>query len=406
MMEKNIKIDEANHYSMPLPFNQNKKRLFDNRSLVTNRVLSLKRKFDKNLSFREEYTNFMNEMIVKGYAERVDQPTTATGKQVWYIPHFGVFHKTKNKLRVVFDCAARYEGVSLNDTLLKGPDYINSLIGILCRFRKYPVAFCCDIEKMFYSFHVHSEDRDYLRFLWWEGGDTKQPLTTYRMTAHLFGAISSPACATFGLRHITSEFPEYGDDVVEFVSRDFYVDDGLKSVCDDKTAISLVDRSVALCKERGVRLHKFSSNSEALLRSLPETKCTEKCNLLNLDLDECPAERVLGVLWDLRSDTFRFKVSTGKVPQTRREILSITSSIFDPLGWIAPYTLKAKMVLQQLCRDKLDWDDTVPPSPTTDNLEQMVSGNQLSQQSQHRALLAKGRLQPTVADSTSPLCGR
>ena len=345
---------------MPLPFNRHKNKLFDNRSLVVNRVLSLKRKFLKDSAYREEYTAFMTDMVSKGYAEKVERPHLKSSRSVWYIPHFGVYHKTKGKLRVVFDCAARYEGVSLNDTLLKGPDYINSLIGILCRFRKHPVAFSCDIEKMFYSFHVQAEDRDYLRFLWWEGGDTSQPPSTYRMTGHLFGAISSPACATFGLRHITREFPEYGQDVVDFVSHDFYVDDGLKSVYDEKAAISLVGRTLALCRERGVRLHKFSSNSKALLSSLPVSECTEIGNSLDLDLGEGLTEKVLGVLWDLRSDAFRFKVNATKLPQTRREILSATSSVFDPLGWIAPFTLKARVILQ-LCRDKLDWDDDVTP---------------------------------------------
>ena len=126
------------------------------------------------------------------------------------------------------------------------------------------------------------------------GGTLANHYLLYRMTAHLFGAISSPACATFGLRHITEEFPGYGQDVVDFVSRDFYVDDGLKSVCDEEAAISLVSRTVALCKERGVRLHKFSSNSKALLNSLPNSECTERGNSLDLDLGEGLTERVLG----------------------------------------------------------------------------------------------------------------
>ena len=172
----------------------------------------------------------MEDMISRGFAEEVLNPDVVSKKGVWYLPHFGVYHKMKGKLRVVFDCAAKYEGVSLNDTLLKGPDYLNSLIGILCRFRLHSVAFSCDVEKMFYCFHVHSIDRDFLRFLWWKDGDTSQPPTTYRMTAHLFGAVSSPACASFGLRRVAYEFPKFGKEVSDFITNDFYVDDGLKSV--------------------------------------------------------------------------------------------------------------------------------------------------------------------------------
>ena len=360
-MKENILVDSSSHYSMPLPFNKNKNSLFDNKYLVLDRASSLKKKLERDPSYHK-YTQFMDDMIVKGFAEEVPKRAGRREGHVWYVPHFGVFHKTKGNLRVVFDCAAKYRGVSLNDTLLKGPDYINPLIGILCRFRKHPVAFGCDVEKMFYCFHVHPEDQDYLRFLWWKGGNTKLPLTTYRMTTHLFGAISSPACATFGLRYIAREFTTYGADVRQFITDDFYVDDGLKSVNSVEEAISLVERTVALCKTRGVRLHRFSSNAEGLLRALPDSECAVKSESLNLDLEEYPTERVLGVLWDIKSDTFRFKITANKNPQTKREILSVTSGIFDPLGWIAPFTLQARLILQRLCRDGTDWDNEVQPS--------------------------------------------
>ena len=108
-----------------------------------------------------------------------------------------------------------------------------------------------------------------------------------------------------------------------------------------------------------MRLHKFSSNSAVLLNSLPESECAVKSESLDLNLDEFPTERVLGILWDIKSDSFRFKITANKSPQTRREILSITSGIFDPLGWISPFTLRARMILQRLCRDGTDWDDEV-----------------------------------------------
>ena len=361
LMDERIKVDDSLHYSMPLPFNDNKGKLFNNKAQVMKRTMSLKRKMIKDRSYRAEYTEFMEEMVRKGFAEEVDDSLDSNSSHVWYLPHFGVFHKTKGKLRVVFDCAAKYENISLNDTLMKGPDYINSLTGILCRFRKHPVAFSCDVEKMFYAFHVHPEDRDYLRFLWWRKGDVSVPLSTYRMTAHLFGAISSPACASFGLRRIAKEFVEYGEDVLDFISHDFYVDDGLRSVRNEEDAISLVRRTVELCSKRGVRLHKFVSNSDELMKSLPETECASKNHLLSLDLEEYPTERVLGILWNARRDVFQFKVNASRNPRTRRELLSVTSSIFDPLGWIAPFTLRARLILQQICREGLEWDDQASP---------------------------------------------
>ena len=362
LMDESTTVDTTGHYSMPLPFGKDKESLFDNKSLVVNRTNSLKRKMSKNPDFKAEYTSFMEDTIERGYAEEVDDPDNKTSDGVWYLPHFGIYHKVKRKLRVVFDCAAKYQGIALNDTLLKGPDYINPLIGILCRFRKFPIAFSCDVEKMFYAFRVHPEDRDFLRFLWWKGGDINRPLTTYRMTAHLFGAVSSPACASYGLRRVADEFPECGDDVRSFISKDFYVDDGLKSVATEESAADLVRRTVEVCRRRGIRLHKFSSNSENLLKTLPESECAEKNYLLKLNFDEYPTERVLGMLWNLKADSFQYQVKADKTPETRRGVLSVTSGIFDPLGWVSPFTVRAKMILQELCQEGLDWDDRVPES--------------------------------------------
>jgi hypothetical protein len=59
---------------------------------------------------------------------------------------------------------------------------------------------------------------------------SKEP-NEYRMTVHLFGATSSPGCANYGLKAIAEKNKqEFGEDVANFVKRDFYVDDGLKSL--------------------------------------------------------------------------------------------------------------------------------------------------------------------------------
>lgn len=75
--------------------------------------------------------------------------------KVWYVPHHGVYHPKKKKLRVNSDCAASYQGVSLNRELLQGPDLTNSLLGVILRFRKEPVGFIADIKLMFYQVRVN-----------------------------------------------------------------------------------------------------------------------------------------------------------------------------------------------------------------------------------------------------------
>ena len=86
--------------------------------------------------------------------------------RVWYVPHHPVFHPLKKKVRMVFDCAAVTDGVCLNDYLHTGPDLTNKLIGVLLRFRNYPIAIVADIEAMFHQVWVSNEDIHCLRFLW------------------------------------------------------------------------------------------------------------------------------------------------------------------------------------------------------------------------------------------------
>jgi len=84
-------------------------------------------------------------------------------------------------------------------------------------------------------------------------------------------------------------------------------------------------------------------------------------SLLDLDLekDKLPMQRTLGLHGDMESDTFMFKVAPKDRPNTRRGILSLTSSLYDPLGFVAPVVLPAKKLLQDLCREKRGWDDSI-----------------------------------------------
>ena len=95
------------------------------------------------------------------------------------------------KTRGVFDCAAKFRGVSLNNQLLSGPDLTNSIIGVLTKLCENPVALAADIECMFHQIRVPPADRDAFRFLWWPNNDLSQIPVDHRMEVHLFGDTSS-----------------------------------------------------------------------------------------------------------------------------------------------------------------------------------------------------------------------
>ena len=290
-LHNGIHKTDNGHYELPLPLKTRDIAMPDNRELAEKRLNHLKKRLLRDRSYHTDYTRFMDETISQGHAEIA--PTEYEPGRLNYIPHHGVYHPKKpNKIRVVFDCSAKWKGVCLNDVLLQGPDQLNALLGVIHRFRKNPIAICCDIEKMFHAFYVDDDCRDLLRFLWWQDGNMNTEPKEYRMRVHLFGATSSPGCATFALKQAANDGRDtYGDAAAQFVERDFYMDDGITSVSSDEEAIQLIQGTTAMCQDAGIHLHKFVSNSAEVMKSIPETERAK--NLANIDLSQ--VERVLGI---------------------------------------------------------------------------------------------------------------
>ena len=112
----------------------------------------------------------MQALLDEGYIEEVPQDdekkSLITAKMVWYVPHHPVLNPDKpGKMRIIYDCAAQSHGISLNENLMKGPDYVNFLVEVLLRFCAGKIAVVSDIKQIFYQVRCHSDYRDVLRFL-------------------------------------------------------------------------------------------------------------------------------------------------------------------------------------------------------------------------------------------------
>lgn len=191
--------------------------------------------------------------------------------KVWYIPHHGVNHPRKGSLQVVFDCGATYQGTSLNSELLQRPNLTSSLLGVLTRFRQEPVTCMGDIQATFHQVKVAEQDRDYLRFQWWPDGDLSKELVDYRMTVHLFGAVSSPSCTSYALRRTADDnSTDFSTRTVQAVKQNFYADDCLMSLSSEETAMQQIKELVTLCKRGGFVLEKWVSSSRAVLQPIAE----------------------------------------------------------------------------------------------------------------------------------------
>ncbi|KAI2644717.1 putative oxidoreductase virH [Labeo rohita] len=210
---------------------------------------------------------------------------------------------------------------------------------------------------MYHRFHVDEFDRDFLRFLWWKDGNINQPVCEFCMKVHLFGAASSSGCANYGLKHLATENSELYPLGSQFVLKYFYVDDGVISVEDADQAIKVANEAQKLCAIGGSRLHKFVSNSETMLESIPASERTPDVKNLDLAFDELHLERTLGMQWERESDCFKFKVQLKDQPASRHGILSTVASVYDPLGLLAPVLLSGKRILQEVCKRGSGWDD-------------------------------------------------
>ncbi|KAL6471732.1 hypothetical protein MHYP_G00203820 [Metynnis hypsauchen] len=123
-------------------------------------------------------------------------------------------------------------------------------------------------------------------------------------------------------------------------------------------AKKLITEAQELCKIGGLRLHKFNSNEEAALSCLSPSE--RAANIEPLGFDPTPSESALGIQWLIKDDTFSFNISLKDQPSTRRGCLSVIASLYDPLGFIAPFSLSRKRILQELCHRGIEWDDPLP----------------------------------------------
>ena len=162
---------------------------------------------------------------------------------------------------MVFDCARRFQGDSLNDRVLQGPDLVNKLINVLVRFRQHSFAIQADVEAMYNQVRVPKSDRDALRFLWMNDNE----VVHYRMTSHLFGGKWCASSSAYTLRRTAQDSASIDPSVREAIERNFYVDDLLHSCASSEDARLIIHETPEVLHEGGFNLTKFEVKDDKLL---------------------------------------------------------------------------------------------------------------------------------------------
>ena len=348
---KNI-VYQDNHYVVGLPWKTDVPALTPNYGIAKGRLRSSLNKLIEN-GLVETYSEILEDQLKRGFIEKVDE-SKYVGSKCHYIPHLPVIreHHT-TPIRIVFDASAKCPGTgySLNDMLHTGPSLVPDLASILLRFR-WPKYVCIsDISKAFLCLGLKEEDRNYVRFLWPTNPlEVGSKLDTYRFRRVLFGATSSPFLLQATIKYHFSQYVcKYGV-LPEQLMRNLYVDNLHGGAESEQELLSFYKESVEGYLEAGLPLREWTSNSERLNERVQEDRLA--------DTSGSSVVKMLGLLWDTKSDLVMLnKVELNSKAATKREVLSQTCRIFDPLGYFFPKTIKARLFVQKLWKKKYDWDE-------------------------------------------------
>ncbi|XP_061728684.1 uncharacterized protein LOC133533676 [Cydia pomonella] len=346
--------------------------------IATRRLNQLEKRFAKDPEMKKRYTDVINEYLELEHMEEIP-PEQENNPDAVYLPHHAVIRddRSTSKLRVVYDASCPgSNGVSLNQDLLVGPTLQPVLRHTILRWRCHPICLVADIVKMYRQVKVHEDDVDFQRILWRENsGEKIKHLRLLRVT---FGTASAPHLAVRALQQVAHDEGSQYPNAAERVLKHFYVDDlltGCESVEEGKVVYQEMNE---LLKKGGFQLQKWSSNNEELMRYMKETDVKEEGSLqLKIDV----VMKILGLVWNRRNDEFEYSVQLPplKVPVTKRSVISDISRLFDPLGWLAPVIIVAKIFIQKLWLSGIEWDDEVPPQLLKNWLNYRESLNQLTE---------------------------
>ncbi|XP_029165401.1 uncharacterized protein LOC114936392 [Nylanderia fulva] len=345
-------------YIVRLPTIEPLPDLSGTRRAASRALQQTEKRLEKDADFKDMYVEFMQKY--KELRHMMLAPAPAEPQRgTCYLPHHGVLRpdSTSTKLRVVFNGSSSLpNGDSLNQFLLTGPNLLPALADILLRWRRHRYVFAADIEKMYRQILVHPDDRSLQRILWRD--DSKNDVQEFWLCTVTYGLSCAPYLAIRTLRQLAEDeehrFPKGAD----ILRSDVYMDDILSGAENQEEAESMVRQLTNICTAGGFTLKKWSTNASYLLSLVePDARLQQEARWW------LPGEShsTLGLRWQPCDDRFAFathRITLSAV--TKRSVLSLTAKLFDPLGWLSPTTVLAKINIQATWLLGLDWDASLP----------------------------------------------
>ena len=227
---------------------------------------------------------------------------------------------------------------------------------------RYPVKIsfsCCCIDfryrKAFLQINVNENDRDYLRFLWFDKIFSDQPkIVRNRFVRVVFGVTSSPFCLNGTIRKHVQSY-NFDKELIDKVLSSHFVDDFIGGEQSVAKALELFKKLRIRFLEGHFLLCKWKTNNLELQNPITHNNSGNEDTVNK-------AEKVLGIPWDSDKDilVYDFKAimkDAHKLKPTKRNLLKIVSSFYDLIVLIQPILISLKMLLQEAHRLLLGWDD-------------------------------------------------
>ncbi|GFW41652.1 integrase catalytic domain-containing protein [Trichonephila clavipes] len=361
----------SGRYEVGFPWKGHTQELNDNFSVAEKRVKSLTRRFIRDPTLYIQYSEILKEYESQGIIERVLETEKPTDRAVFYLPHQAVFRQESltTKMRIVFDASSHEDGQpSLNDCIWSGENLNPNIFHLIISFHLTTIAITADIERAFLQISLRDEDRDAVRFLF---PDIRSNQTdpykfqVYRFKRVMFGVNVSPFLLSATIKHDIENYREQYPAATEMLDTCLYVDDVISGADDISQALKVSKDAETIMKNVSMKLRKWNSSDQTLMKTWKKEGFETHPRHPD-DSSKIPSSKVLGIPWDVVHDYFTIDVKgllqldTSKLI-TKRIVLQSAGKIYDPVGFLSPYTIRLKCLLQELWLRKLSWDDELLP---------------------------------------------
>ena len=337
-------------------------------------MLKTEKQLSQNAPATEAYNQQFESMLDRGVLVEIPQKELDEYEgPVNYVTHHVVFKPDSQStpVRIVVNPSMTYKKVSLNECLMKGPNSLNNLFGIQLRFRTYPVALVGDIHKYYHSIRTTEKEKHLRRILWRFMKTDEQP-KTYGPERVMFGDKPAAAISSVAIQETAEMYKHINEMASEKIKDDSYVDDITTGSDSTEEANTLKRDMEEILSRGGFKMKGWVMSGET-------------CEQILALLGTGKIGRVLGMSWEPTPDLLTVQVRINlsrkvkgahtekdltyeEIPRimnlkiTRRMVLGIVNSCYDPYGLLSPITVQLKIELRKLYGSEanIGWDDSLP----------------------------------------------